>query len=1451
MAAKRKVPEGLRANYEALGKLLQPRFSSPVSRIVTATAEVCFQMALRGPANPISFLPSDLSPAERTEILQAVASECNIVAGQKWLLKDEIRQRTLRSRLPKDVASALASAQPADDEVTKALRSLYSTPLPDPAKLTAEEAKALISARGWTEGHAPFTIDDTDLRRHLAHKERENEYRRLVSAGFFGRDSEKAGLIEFFTSALGAYNGRYEFHPDAGQVHVTHVFGPGGIGKSTLVAAAALAVLEADAQAALVHLDFDRSTLDPTKSATLDLEVLYQVDAADKERAEDFRGRRERIREQFEFPSSGGAAASSLESSYASSRSVMSGALAWLSDLNKPLLLILDTFEQVEAGGPQYLDALMNWLGELVWISNAPEVRIVVSSRSDPRETLSFAHAPEQSIVTLPELDLAGTLAFLKFRSVPEDVGTVIFDTFGGNPLMLRIAAELLLKAGRSALDEIVRKAREGEFPREIVQGFLYDRFLKHIPPEGRDYAHPGLILPEITRPLIQHVLGPLRNQSLVNDTIRTDAIFNALASATWLVSVSTDGQTITQRRDLRRLMLKLMESDDARRNEVPEVRRLAIEYHRSRQTPKDDAMRVYHLLMAVKNKDELQEFDGTDFTVLAEFLRPHLADLPEIARTNVQSRLQRRLGSEEAIQQLTDEAWGEYLAGSAHAIGEGDRIVEASDPMIALNLWRRRPIRVNGLIPTFVIQALAETGEWFDPAAEEVMDAIEPSQIESDGKRLYWLARLQLLRKPTEMPESLRDGLKAALDPRSNNSSIKEIAILVAIADSVAGTTLIAPDVLTNWAPSSDTRLSLLRVLRGIRDWSRDTLIYEIPIQRRWTQRLAPSRLAPSRNWPLELLATQADIDRLHGQPLDMVIAASRPFMAEVAGDLTPEAAVILLRGTTPEFHRPVRQALRESMLNEDALRTVMTRFRKALSICPSDLEPDVFVPRAMRDPATWFLSLAQFADRARTMETLLDTALEHAPSNNKLVKVRESWIAWDRGICQGRSSSWQTSSPVTPYLTRFQSYRTPDKFKDRKASPSDGLSRAARVKTAITQIVPDATAPGVDAAPELSSGLQKTAAAREYELTDEELFGLEAIVLPINRPAIFVRNHSYDDAADPWTILNTPVIRARLSRSLPSIGRIELPTSPLTPFPGTAIVVGSGLVMTTRHVAELISSTSQPNAFIDFQAEITGSPSSASRFPVQAVEFLHPHWDMALLRVASLPNDGILRLSVRSPDELEGRQIVVIGHPTFDPRNDGWLQDRIFSNIYNIKRLTPGVLRPSVKYQSMKAMTHDASTLGLNSGAAVVDLETGEVVGLHFANEYLKANYAVPMYELARDSRVTAKMLNFDGTLTPTNDWEPSRLLTEDTEVTASSGRSQPGPSAPLQSTAPTQAAPVPLAQMPAPNVSTSMTSATWTIPIHVTVTLGDAQQAVQRAALVPIEAETAQEGVVVNQD
>jgi hypothetical protein len=50
-----------------------------------------------------------------------------------------------------------------------------------------------------------------------------------------------------------------------------------------------------------------------------------------------------------------------------------------------------------------------------------------------------------------------------------------------------------------------------------------------------------------------------------------------------------------------------------------------------------------------------------------------------------------------------------------------------------------------------------------------------------------------------------------------------------------------------------------------------------------------------------------------------------------------------------------------------------------------------------------------------------------------------------------------------------------------------------------------------GIDANPALKSALQKLAEDRPGELTTKETFGLEAIVLPTNRPVTFTRHGSY----------------------------------------------------------------------------------------------------------------------------------------------------------------------------------------------------------------------------------------------------------------------------------------------------------------------------------------------------
>jgi endonuclease G len=252
------------------------------------------------------------------------------------------------------------------------------------------------------------------------------------------------------------------------------------------------------------------------------------------------------------------------------------------------------------------------------------------------------------------------------------------------------------------------------------------------------------------------------------------------------------------------------------------------------------------------------------------------------------------------------------------------------------------------------------------------------------------------------------------------------------------------------------------------------------------------------------------------------------------------------------------------------------------------------------------------------------------------------------------------------------------------------------------------------------------------------------------------------------------------------------------------------------------------------------TAEGDRSAYFTVRGVEMIHPYWDMALLQVDGLPTDKMLRLSVLTPDQLVNHNIVAVGYPARDDRSDLVLQDKIFGGVYYVKRLQPGVVRARAQVQSFEnrvnAMTHDASTLGGNSDSAIIDVDSGEVVALHFAGEYLKANYAVPMFELARDPRVAPK-LNFDGTVAATNDFDPAwRSVNAEAPAT------------------PARATPAQAPQAPAGDDG----EANWIIPLRVTVSVGTPSRPAGTGRLAadagfPHAAAQgeAEETVVINQD
>lgn len=292
-------------------------------------------------------------------------------------------------------------------------------------------------------------------------------------------------------------------------------------------------------------------------------------------------------------------------------------------------------------------------------------------------------------------------------------------------------------------------------------------------------------------------------------------------------------------------------------------------------------------------------------------------------------------------------------------------------------------------------------------------------------------------------------------------------------------------------------------------------------------------------------------------------------------------------------------------------------------------------------------------------------------------------------------------------------------------------------------------------------ASALEKIALGRDLDQLEQT--SLEAIVLPRERPVVFIEDGTFGEPESPWEHFGTDrKLRQNIERAIQSIGRVELPTNPSIPFGGTAFVVGENLLMTNRHVAELfavglgrqVRFRQNYKAGWDYLRERKSGKDTSTMLAVRKVRMIHPYWDMALLEVVGLkPEHKPLRLSVAAPESLVDRDVAVIGYPAKDWRNNTEMQDRIFKRTYNVKRLQPGKIRQRDKIESfshvVSALTHDSSTLGGNSGSAVVDAATGDVIGLHFAGLYLKANYAVPTYELARDAQVVDAGVNFGGTV------------------------------------------------------------------------------------------------------
>lgn len=211
-----------------------------------------------------------------------------------------------------------------------------------------------------------------------------------------------------------------------------------------------------------------------------------------------------------------------------------------------------------------------------------------------------------------------------------------------------------------------------------------------------------------------------------------------------------------------------------------------------------------------------------------------------------------------------------------------------------------------------------------------------------------------------------------------------------------------------------------------------------------------------------------------------------------------------------------------------------------------------------------------------------------------------------------------------------------------------------------------------------------------------------------------------------------------------IPSIGRVEVHGNIAYQWAGTGWLIDSDIIVTNRHVASIFAKNRTGFAFkmgypsgtqsarLDFLEE--DQRSMALEFPIDSVLWMSEDRDdepdVAFLRIRRSPSGPNLPRPLPLADSAgAGDVVVAIGYPARDPDvPDQELVLRTFGEVYDKKRLAPG----EVEEVNDMELSHDCSTLGGNSGSAVVQLSSGRVVGLHFAGLYMEANYAVTSKKL-----------------------------------------------------------------------------------------------------------------------
>ncbi len=689
-----------------------------------------------------TFDPEELEPTDAqagTDSLSfLLANSLPVVEGtrtSKWRLQTRIRREALRRLGTREaiVQACERNPQAAGDGLREAFLEIAARPGgPDPRSLDYRALLLLGEATGLLDGILEHLPDRSAISVLIEREGVIEPLRKLAGSGFRGRHHELQQLADYVgvmpAGALRALRRTARTALRGYDRPPLLITGPGGIGKSTLLAKFILDHIE-QGDVIFAYLDFDRPILSAAEPETILIEAARQLATqADAGGA----GRwRELHAEWAEKPTR-----TAVELGSGGSRPGLMGQRILIDSFaaefertfgaKRPLLLALDTFEEVQFASADFADSLWVFLDMLS--DRLPLLRTVLAGRA-PIENRRC------EIIALEALDKEAAVGFLEAHGVRDPAAAeLLVKHLGCSPLTLSLAVEIMRhdQCELTSLEDVTRRQRlfVMNIDHKTMQIELYRRILSHIhDPDVERIAHPGLVLPRVTPELIRYVLAEPCGVSVGSDE-RARELFAKLADEVSLVRVADDG-ALEHRSDLRRAMLPLMREDAPEK--VAAIHHLAIAFHAGRESDRDRAEEIYHRLAAGEEPERVDE-------LWRPALRPLLRSLVSELPARAQAYLAGLVGVE-----IDPEAWQEASRRDVERVVEkrARDLLRVGRAQAALSVLRTAKDRQSGS-PLYLCEAFAYHELGAPDAALEVIDrALEPAPARASGGTVLKLLSL------------------------------------------------------------------------------------------------------------------------------------------------------------------------------------------------------------------------------------------------------------------------------------------------------------------------------------------------------------------------------------------------------------------------------------------------------------------------------------------------------------------------------------------------------------------------------------------------------------------------------------------------------------------------------------------------------------------------------------